>query len=57
MFLIISPDAQSPCQKLRDELNGKKLIGAYIPRCTLFGEFEPMQVSVYTTHYAAYYTT
>lgn len=31
------------CESLRDDLNKKTLIGAYIPRCTRLGDFEAMQ--------------
>ncbi|ELU06158.1 hypothetical protein CAPTEDRAFT_227529 [Capitella teleta] len=33
----------TPCQSLRLQLNGQKLIGAYIPRCTDHGDFMAKQ--------------
>ena len=43
LYYFVNVGDKSPCQILRDELNGKKLIGAYIPRCTDHGEFEALQ--------------
>ncbi len=34
---------KSACEQLRDDINTKRLLGAYIPRCTEQGEFERMQ--------------
>lgn len=38
-----SEPVKSACEKLKEEMGTRGLIGAYIPRCTEYGEFERKQ--------------
>ena len=40
-----TPDERTACQKLRDKVLKRKILGAYLPECTASGDFKPVQCS------------